>query len=79
MSFPDEIKRIIQRSFLTQEDFANKINVTFFTVNIWEDGKSKPNMTAMKKIKEFCLENDIEYSGVEEAWLDYKAEVKNNG
>ena len=33
MSFSEEIKRIRQRSFLTQQDFADKIGVTFSTVN----------------------------------------------
>lgn len=76
MNFPDEIKRIRQRSFLTQEDFAKKISVAFSTVNRWEGGKAKPNLTAMKKIKGFCLTNDIDFSNVEEAWLDYKTEAK---
>lgn len=29
MSFPEEIKRIRQRSFLTQQDFAKKIGCEF--------------------------------------------------
>lgn len=72
MSFPEEIKRIRQRSFLTQQDFAKKIGVVFSTVNRWESGRSKPNLKAMKSIKAFCLENNIPYETIEEAWLDYK-------
>ncbi len=49
---------------------------SFSTVNRWEGGKTKPNLTAMKHIKEFCLRNGIEYSSIEEAWLDYTAEAK---
>lgn len=44
MSFPEEIKRIRQRSFLTQQDFAKKIGVAFSTVNRWESGRAKPNL-----------------------------------
>ena len=76
MRFPEEIKRVRQRCFLTQGDFAKEVHVAFSTVNRWEGGKTKPNLVAMKKIKEFCLKNDIEYSGVEEAWLDFAVEVK---
>lgn len=76
MGFPEEIKRIRQRCFLTQGDFAKEIQVAFSTVNRWEGGKAKPNLVAMKHIKEFCLRNSIEYSGIEEAWLDYKVEAK---
>lgn len=72
MKFSEEIKRIRQRCFLTQNDFAKEVNVAFSTVNRWEGGKAKPNLTAMKNIKEFCLSHDIEYSSVEEAWLNYE-------
>ena len=74
MGFPEEIKRARQRCFLTQSDFAKEVKVAFSTVNRWEGGKAKPNLTAMKNIKEFCLRNNIGYSSIEEAWLDFSAE-----
>lgn len=74
MSFPEEIKRIRQRSFLTQQDFADKIGVSFSTVNRWESGRAKPNLRAMKSINTFCFENNIPYETIEETWLDYKVE-----
>ena len=74
MSFPEEIKRIRQRSFLTQQDFAEEIGVAFSTVNRWESGRAKPNLKAMKSINSFCLDNNISYETIEEAWLDYKIE-----
>ena len=72
MILPEAIKRLRTRYFLTQEDFANKLGVAFSTVNRWEQGKSKPNLVAMKNIKAFCDENDIAYKEIEEAWLNYK-------
>lgn len=74
MSFPEEIKKIRQRSFLTQQDFAKKIGVAFSTVNRWESGRAKPNLKAMKSINTFCLDNNIPYETIEEAWLNYKIE-----
>ena len=74
MSFPEEIKRIRLRSFLTQQNFAKKIGVAFSTVNRWESGRAKPNLKAMKSINAFCLENRIPYETLEEEWLDYKIE-----
>ena len=59
MNFPEEIKKIRQRSFLTQQDFAKKIGVAFSTVNRWESGRAKPNLKAMKNINTFCLNNNI--------------------
>lgn len=72
MILQEEIKRLRTRCFLTQEDFANKLGVAFSTVNRWEQGKSKPNLVAMKNIKAFCDENDIAYKEIEDAWLNYK-------
>lgn len=62
--------------FLTQQEFAKEVQVAFSAVNRWEGGKAKPNLIAMKNIKEFCLKNDVDYTGVEEAWLDFKVEGK---
>ena len=74
MDFPKEIKRIRQRSFLTQQEFANVIGVAFSTVNRWESGRSKPNLKAMKSINIFCVDNNIPYEALEESWFDYKIE-----
>ena len=74
MNFPEEIKKIRQRSFLTQQDFAKKIGVAFSSVNRWETGRAKPNLKAMKNINTFCLDNNIPYETIEEAWLNYRIE-----
>ena len=74
MNFPEEIKKIRQRSFLIQQDFAKKIGVAFSSVNRWETGRAKPNLRAMKNINIFCLDNNIPYEAIEESWLDYKIE-----
>ena len=74
MDFPKEIKRIRQRSFLTQQEFANVIGVSFSTVNRWESGRSKPHLKAMKSINTFCVDNNISYEVLEESWFDYKIE-----
>ena len=74
MDFPKEIRRIRQRSFLTQQEFAKVIGVAFSTVNRWEGGRSKPNLKAMKSINTFCVDNNILYEVLEEAWFDYKIE-----
>lgn len=68
MSFPEEIRRTRQRGFLTRGNFAKEVNVAFSTVNKWESRKAKPILSAIK--------NGTDYSPIEEAWLDYTAEVK---
>ncbi|MDU5246228.1 helix-turn-helix domain-containing protein [Veillonella sp.] len=74
MDFPKEIKRIRQRLFLTQKEFADILGVAFSTVNRWESGRSKPNLKAMKSINTFCLDNNITYEALEKSWFDYKIE-----
>ena len=76
MSFQAELKRIRQRCFLSQQAFAKEINVAFSTVNRWESGTTKPNLAAMKSIKEFCFKNDVDYAPLEELWLDLGTEDK---
>lgn len=49
MILPEEIKRLRTCCFLKQEDFAKKLGVAFSTVNRWEQGKSKPNLVAIKR------------------------------
>lgn len=71
MSLGEAIRMSRQKAFYTQEDFARKLNVALSTVNRWELNKAKPNMKAMKAIKSFCEENNLNYEIVEEAWLTY--------
>ena len=78
MGLSNDIRIIRQKCFMSQADFAKELGVAFSTVNRWEGGKAKPNLAAMKSIKEFCLKNDIEYSSIEEAWLDFSVEGKKN-
>lgn len=55
------IKEIRKRSLLSQVDFARELGVSFSTVNRWEKGKAMPNYKALKKIREFCQMNRIDF------------------
>ena len=72
MLFPECIKVIRKKSFVTQEAFAKEIGVVSATVNRWETGKAKPNMTTMLTIKEFCFLYNFPYEEIESSWLDTK-------
>lgn len=54
MTFAESIRQTRQRLFFSQEAFAKELNVNLTTVSRWETGKSKPNMSTMRQIKEFC-------------------------
>lgn len=76
MSLSNEIMVIRQKAFLTQTQFAEQLQVSFATVNRWESGKTRPNLTAMRKMKQFCSDNNIEYYALEYAWLDSNLKKK---
>jgi DNA-binding transcriptional regulator YiaG len=45
------IKSIRNELRLTQEQFAQKLGVSFSTVNEWENNKRKPSPLAMRQIE----------------------------
>lgn len=71
MSLPEILKITRQKAFMSQELFANALNVSVATINRWETGKCKPNLTAMKHIKEFCGEHELSYTEIEREWFSY--------
>ena len=64
----DTVKKMRQKIFLSQEEFAKELNVSVSTINRWETGKAKPNLTAMKKLKCFCKKNDLKFDALESEW-----------
>lgn len=76
MNLASEIKMIRQRAFMTQKVFAEMLDVSFSTVNRWENGKSLPNISTMKQIKIFCENNNISFDNLEKAWLYGSREEK---
>ena len=47
---PDEIKKIRLKLDLSQEKFAQLLNVSYQTVNRWESGSSRPSPLATEKL-----------------------------
>ena len=55
----DLMKAIRLHTGLSQQEFADKLGVTFATINRWENSKATPNKLAQAKLYEFCKENAI--------------------
>lgn len=53
------IKQIRTYLNMSQTDFAQQLNVTFATVNRWENGRAVPNKLAQSKIYDLCKEKDV--------------------
>lgn len=55
----DLIKKIRSHMNMNQTEFAELLNVTFATVNRWENGRTLPNKLAQDKIYDLCKEYDV--------------------
>lgn len=65
MKSSDIIKDIRSRLGLSQTELAEKLGVSFATVNRWEKGHCKPSRIALSAIKRMCAHNNIDYSQFE--------------
>lgn len=52
------VKDLRERMKLTQEQFAQKVGVTYSTVNHWENGKRMPQPFLVKRLLELKTEID---------------------
>lgn len=46
---------------LSQEMLARKLDVSFATINRWENGKAVPQKLTIYRFEKFCEENGIEF------------------
>ena len=55
---PALIKELRERLDLTQEQFAQKVGVTYSTVNHWENGKRTPQPYLVRRLLDLKQELD---------------------
>lgn len=65
MEFKEKLLYIRAKLNLTQTELANKLNVSFATINRWETGKVNPTKKAEYAFEMFCKEHNIKFEGVE--------------
>ena len=53
------IKQIREHLNISQTELAEQLNVTFATVNRWENGRAVPNKLAQTKLYEICQKNNV--------------------
>jgi len=74
MSLAETLKNMRQKAFMSQESFANELNVSVATINRWENGRAKPNITAMSKLKSFCEDKGLPFNEIEREWFSHSTE-----
>ena len=61
MPFSNDVELLRKKLFLSQEDFAKEIGVSFATINRWESGKVLPSYKTIKKLADYCSEHNIDF------------------
>ena len=59
MDFPSAVKLVREKTGMSQENLARALNVSFATINRWENGKTHPNRMANDVFFAFCKKNGI--------------------
>lgn len=59
------IKEIRSCLGLSQSELAEKLGVSFATVNRWENSRCEPSQIALNAIKRICADNNIDFSQFE--------------
>ncbi len=61
MQFKDKVIKTREILFISQKTLADKVGVSFATVNRWEQGRTEPNVVTKAKFDLFCQENGIKF------------------
>ena len=61
MDFSKRCLEVRMKLNLSQEMLARKLDVSFATVNRWENGKSKPQKLVMYRFEQLCKDNELKF------------------
>lgn len=60
MFFCDAVKKVREIQGYSQEQLARELNVSFATINRWENGKTEPSRLALNNFMNFCRNNNLD-------------------
>lgn len=63
MDYQQLVKELRLKLILSQQEFADLLNVSFASINRWETGKHEPTIKIKRKIVQLCKENNIDLEG----------------
>jgi len=61
MDFSQKIRYVRQKLNISQEDLARALNVSYATINRWENSKNKPVRMAQAAFSDFCEKHEISF------------------
>ena len=66
MTFEETIKSIRKELNITKEQFARDLNVSYTTLNSWENGRNEPSRLARLRMADYCKEKGVSAATVSE-------------
>lgn len=60
MNFSDIVKAVRIYLGITQEQLARDLNISFSTINRWENGRTTPSRLAKMRFIEYCLQRNVD-------------------
>lgn len=64
--FEDIIKKVRKQLGITQEQLARELDISFSTINRWENGHTSPSKLAKRRLIEFCRNNNVDITIISE-------------
>lgn len=65
MTFDKILRSIRKEMDLSQEQLARELNISFSTLNRWENGKTSPSKLAKEKLINYLIEHGIDKSKID--------------
>ena len=59
MKLSDALKNIRNKLSISQEQFARDLNVSYTTINRWENNRTSPSRLAKMRIAEYCAKKKL--------------------
>ena len=66
MTLSEILKQIRKQQNYTQEQFARELNISFSTINRWENNHTAPSVLAKIRLVEYCKKNSVDDAILEE-------------
>lgn len=60
MNYPEKIREYREKEFLSQDDLAKLLGVSFVTVNRWENGHFEPTIKCKRKLHKLFIKAGID-------------------
>jgi Predicted transcriptional regulator len=64
MDFSQKVRYVREKLNMSQEDLARALNVSYATINRWENSKNKPVKMAQAAFNDFCNKHSITFDDI---------------